>query len=272
MTTRLAFALVRRSGSASTDSSSLGHLVARHAGLAAALAGVVPPSAAREPPRNLCSPRSRGGPEPTGVPDQLPGDWRALQCLGQSSHLATNVGSAATFVPVCANHTLGARVGVGHRGAGPGGWTRIIGLRGTGRWATVVLADFGPYRLETLLGRGGMGEVFRAFDNDHGRLVALKRLAAHLADDPEFQGRFRREAPLAAKLRNPHIVPIHRFGELDGHLFFVLRPARRAHPRPSTTGRQGHTRRGGRGMIFGSDGTRGRCGIWLPTADGEPRV
>ena len=83
--------------------------------------------------------------------------------------------------------------------------------------------DFGPYRLETLLGRGGMGEVFRAFDHEHGRLVALKRLAAHLADDPEFQGRFRREAQLAAKLRNPHIVPIHRFGELDGHLFIDMR-------------------------------------------------
>ena len=86
-----------------------------------------------------------------------------------------------------------------------------------------VLEDFGPYRLEALLGRGGMGEVFRAFDNDHERLVALKRLAAHLADDPEFQGRFRREAQLAAKLRNPHIVPIHRFGELDGHLFIDMR-------------------------------------------------
>jgi serine/threonine-protein kinase len=68
-----------------------------------------------------------------------------------------------------------------------------------------------------------MGEVFRAFDTDHERLVALKRLAAHLADDPEFQGRFRREAQLAAKLRNPHIVPIHRFGELDGHLFIDMR-------------------------------------------------
>ena len=87
----------------------------------------------------------------------------------------------------------------------------------------MVLEDFGPYRLEALLGRGGMGEVFRAFDNDHERLVALKRLAAHLADDPEFQGRFRREAQLAAKLRNPHIVPIHRFGEFDGHLFIDMR-------------------------------------------------
>lgn len=87
----------------------------------------------------------------------------------------------------------------------------------------MVVEEFGPYRLEALLGRGGMGEVFRAYDNDHDRLVALKRLAAHLADDPEFQGRFRREARLAAKLRNPHIVPIHRFGELDGHLFIDMR-------------------------------------------------
>ena len=96
-----------------------------------------------------------------------------------------------------------------------------IGRRGCG--VAAVLEAFGPYRLEALLGRGGMGEVFRAFDNDHERLVALKRLAAHLADDPEFQGRFRREAQLAAKLRNPHIVPIHRFGELNGRLFIDMR-------------------------------------------------
>ena len=68
-----------------------------------------------------------------------------------------------------------------------------------------------------------MGEVYRAFDTEHERLVALKRLAPHLADDPEFQGRFRREARLAARLRNPHIITIHRFGELAGHLFIDMR-------------------------------------------------
>jgi serine/threonine protein kinase len=83
--------------------------------------------------------------------------------------------------------------------------------------------QFGPYRLEFLLGRGGMGEVFRAFDTEHERIVALKRLAPHLADDPQFRTRFKQEARLAARLRNPHIIAIHRFGELDGHLFIDMR-------------------------------------------------
>ena len=84
-------------------------------------------------------------------------------------------------------------------------------------------AWFGPYRLDVLLGRGGMGEVFRAFDTEHERVVALKRLAPHLADDPDFRARFKQEARLAARLRNPHIITIHRFGELAGHLFIDMR-------------------------------------------------
>lgn len=82
---------------------------------------------------------------------------------------------------------------------------------------------FGPYRLDALLGRGGMGEVYRAFDTQHERVVALKRLAPHLADDPDFRARFKQEARLAARLRNPHIITIHRFGELAGHLFIDMR-------------------------------------------------
>ena len=82
---------------------------------------------------------------------------------------------------------------------------------------------FGPYRLDALLGRGGMGEVYRAFDTEHERVVALKRLAPHLADDPDFRARFKQEARLAARLRNPHIITIHRFGELAGHLFMDMR-------------------------------------------------
>jgi serine/threonine-protein kinase len=83
--------------------------------------------------------------------------------------------------------------------------------------------QFGPYQLQALLGRGGMGEVYRAFDTEHERLVALKRLAPHLAEDPGFRTRFKQEARLAARLRNPHIITIHRFGELDGHLFIDMR-------------------------------------------------
>ena len=83
--------------------------------------------------------------------------------------------------------------------------------------------EFGRYRLIELLGRGGMGEVWRAFDTETERVVAVKVLPAHLADDPEFERRFRREAFAAAKLANPHVVPIHNFGEIDGRLYVDMR-------------------------------------------------
>jgi serine/threonine protein kinase, bacterial len=82
---------------------------------------------------------------------------------------------------------------------------------------------FGPYRLEELLGQGGMGEVWRAFDTVKKRTVALKRLPVVLAADAEFQARFRREAELAAALNEPHIIPIHDFGDVDGQLFIDMR-------------------------------------------------
>jgi serine/threonine protein kinase len=77
--------------------------------------------------------------------------------------------------------------------------------------------------MDKLLGRGGMGEVYRAFDTEHHRTVAVKRLAPHLADDPEFQLRFGREARLAAGLRSPHVIPIHRYGEIHDQLYIDMR-------------------------------------------------
>jgi molecular chaperone DnaK len=82
---------------------------------------------------------------------------------------------------------------------------------------------FGRYRLLELLGSGSMGDVWRAYDTGTDRVVALKVLAAHLHDDATYQERFRREARAAAALSEPHVVPIHDFGEIEGRLYVTMR-------------------------------------------------
>ena len=83
---------------------------------------------------------------------------------------------------------------------------------------------FGRYRLIELLGRGGMGEVWRAHDTEaNNRTVAIKLLPPHLAGDTTFVRRFRREADAAAQLNHPHIIPIHHYGEIDGRLYVDMR-------------------------------------------------
>ncbi len=83
--------------------------------------------------------------------------------------------------------------------------------------------SFGQYQLLEVLGRGGMGQVYRAYDATTDRVVALKVLPPNLAEDHEFQQRFRREARIAASLNDPHVVPIHSYGEIDGRLYVDMR-------------------------------------------------
>ena len=82
---------------------------------------------------------------------------------------------------------------------------------------------FGPYRFVELLGRGGMGEVWRAHDTMTDRVVAVKLLPPLLAQDDMFVQRFRCEAHAASRLNTPHVIPIHNYGEIDGRLYVDMR-------------------------------------------------
>ena len=80
----------------------------------------------------------------------------------------------------------------------------------------------GDYRLESELGEGGMGLVFRATRTSDGREVALKVLKLALANDLLFQHRFRQEARAAAEVREPHLVPIIEASEADGRHYLAV--------------------------------------------------
>jgi len=86
-----------------------------------------------------------------------------------------------------------------------------------------VGTDFGHYHLRLLLGRGGMGEVYEAEDTRKERVVALKLLPVAMSHDPVFRKRLQREARSAGRLQEPHVVPIHDYGEIDGVLYVDMR-------------------------------------------------
>jgi serine/threonine protein kinase len=79
------------------------------------------------------------------------------------------------------------------------------------------------YQIQEQIGRGGMAVVYRALDLRLGRVVALKVLAPHLAEDDAFRQRFMRESRAAAGVDHPHIVPVFEAGESDGVLFIAMR-------------------------------------------------
>lgn len=84
-------------------------------------------------------------------------------------------------------------------------------------------SQFGPYLLRRLVGRGGMGDVYEAEDTVRERIVALKLMSQTLSNDPVFRARMQREARTAGRLQEPHVVPIHDFGEIDGQLYVDMR-------------------------------------------------
>lgn len=82
---------------------------------------------------------------------------------------------------------------------------------------------FGHYRLKRLLGEGGFGQVWEADDTVMDRTVAVKVLKPGYSGNEAFRQRLYREARAAGRLRDPHVVPIHHCGEIDGQLYIDMR-------------------------------------------------
>jgi serine/threonine protein kinase/cytochrome c-type biogenesis protein CcmH/NrfG len=91
-----------------------------------------------------------------------------------------------------------------------------------GHESSLIGRHVGAYRLEALLGRGGMGEVYRARDTRLGREVAIKILPPDRVDDPEHKLRFLQEARAASALNHPNIVTLHDIVDDGGVDFLVL--------------------------------------------------
>src|SRR3990172_8473851 len=86
-----------------------------------------------------------------------------------------------------------------------------------------VGTELAGYRIEMLLSRGGMADVYRAVDSRLEGKVALKLLAPDLAGDERFRERFLRESRLAASLDHPNVIPIYEAGEAEGLLYIAMR-------------------------------------------------
>ncbi len=90
-------------------------------------------------------------------------------------------------------------------------------------WIPRIGSEFSGYRLEALIGHGGMSIVYKAQNLKLERTVALKLLAPELSDDESFRERFTRESRLAAALDHPNVIPIYEAGDEDGVFYIAMR-------------------------------------------------
>src|SRR5829696_8174724 len=112
-------------------------------------------------------------------------------------------------------------------GAGAGRSAHALPLVADGSRVVSVALDsgssFAGYQIVSVVGRGGMGVVYRATDLRLERPVALKLVAPELAEDQQFRRRFLKEPKLAAALDHPNVVPIYEAGEHEGRLYLAMR-------------------------------------------------
>jgi eukaryotic-like serine/threonine-protein kinase len=112
----------------------------------------------------------------------------------------------------------GVKVDGSAAGLTPG---RIISASGL-KMSLAPGTRIGPYEVISMVGAGGMGEVYRALDARLDRTVAIKILPQSLASDPQFRQRFDREARIIAQLDHPHICALYDVGQGDGAAYLVM--------------------------------------------------
>ena len=96
-----------------------------------------------------------------------------------------------------------------------------------------VGTTFGKYTISACSARAGWARCTRPTTPTRDRTVALKILADEYSHDDNFRKRFQRESHAAAVLQEPHVIPIHDWGEIDGRLYIDMRSGARADARPS---------------------------------------
>ena len=85
-----------------------------------------------------------------------------------------------------------------------------------------MLEKIGPYEFLDVLGRGGMGTVYKGKHEETGELHAVKVLAPNYSQEPHFRARFESEIKALIKLDHPNIVRLISFGQEDGNMFFAM--------------------------------------------------
>lgn len=114
------------------------------------------------------------------------------------------------------------RLAFGQQTLAPGGPTGAAGRATELDPADPGQREFGDYELRAVLGRGGMGVVYRAFQRSLDREVALKLLSGGIWAAPEFVATLRSEARHAALLQHPNIVAVHEIGDCDGQVYYAM--------------------------------------------------
>ena len=158
----------------------------------------------------------------------VPGDWRMALVGGLSGWMAGMAGltiawpdpsgwlAHATMGSVIAGHQFTIAVHVGLAVAG----SRLIGKV---REREIETRSRARYRIQARIGRGGFGQVFRAWDNLLDRACAIKRLDTTVGHNPEMLRRFELEARATSKLKGPNTISVYDFGAtLDGELYYVM--------------------------------------------------